>query len=254
MNELKKRIKNRPIIGIWSIISSPKLAEVLSTSGIDFIIFDREHGHFSDKSLEDSIRACEQGHAFPLVRISSLNLQKSQIALDAGSYGIIAPKINNKEEAKKLVEISLLPPYGERGFNPFTRAGNFYNNQSNQINKFDKDFPLICGIVETQEGIRNLDDICKVDHLDVVYIGIYDLSVDLGFNGDTSNKDLLEIVNALIIKIHKYGKYAGMMVHTHEGIGQAVELGAKFIVYSVDTSLIYSLGESISDKLKNLYK
>ena len=90
--------------------------------------------------------------------------------------------------------------------------------------------------------------------MDVIYIGIYDLSVDLGFNGDTANKDLLKIVNALIIKIHKYGKYAGMMVNTQEGIGQAVELGAKFIVYSVDTSLIYSLGESISDKLKNLYK
>jgi 4-hydroxy-2-oxoheptanedioate aldolase len=247
MNKLKKILKVRPVIGIWSIISSPKLSEIFSLSGIDFIIFDKEHGHFSDELLEESIRACELGNASPLVRISSINLQKSQTALDAGSYGIIAPKINSADDAKKLIEISLLPPHGKRGFNPFTRAGNYSNKINQSTNKFEKDFPLICGIVETKEGLSNLEEICLVERLDVIYIGIYDLSVDLGFNGDISNKNLKKIVKDTIKKVNNSGKYAGMMVSSKKDFNEAVEMGAKFILYSVDSHLIKNIGIEINN-------
>jgi 4-hydroxy-2-oxoheptanedioate aldolase len=246
MNKLKDKIQKKPVIGIWSIVSSAKLTEIFSLSGLDFIIFDKEHGHFSDDSLENAIRSCELGGAVPLVRVSSVNLQKTQTALDAGAYGVIAPKINTGQEARELVATALLPPYGERGFNPFTRAGNFSNKIDDSSFKLSKDFPMICAIVETSQGLSNLKEICSVDNLDVIYIGIYDLSVDLGFNGDVQNNELQEIVKNSIKDINDLGKIAGMMVSSADDYQKAIKLGAKFIVYSVDSYLIKNMAEEIT--------
>jgi 4-hydroxy-2-oxoheptanedioate aldolase len=249
-NKLKETIKRRPVIGIWSIIASPKLSEIFSLSGIDFIIFDKEHGHFSDQALEDAVRACESAGSSPLVRVSSVDLQKSQTALDTGSYGIIAPKINTRDDAIKLVKTSMFPPFGSRGFNPFTRAGNFNNKIRESSNKLKKEFPLISGIVETEEGLSNLEEICSVDFLDIIYIGIYDLSVDLGFDGNTSNDQLKRIVKNSVKKVNKSGKYAGMMVSSRKEFDEAVKIGAKFIVYSVDSYLIKNIGNEINNLTK----
>ena len=69
-NPLKEKLaKNQPILGIWSIIPSPILTEVMGVSGLDFQILDMEHGAFDLTALDNSIRACEAAGCSPLVRV-----------------------------------------------------------------------------------------------------------------------------------------------------------------------------------------
>ena len=55
---------------------------------------------------------------FPIVRVCDNTPALISRALDAGASGIMAPMINNVQDAKKLVRQSRYPPHGVRSFRP----------------------------------------------------------------------------------------------------------------------------------------
>ena len=59
-NNLKDKIKQGiPILGTWNTIGSPMFSEVLSFSGLDFLIVDFEHGPFQIDQVHDYVNRCE---------------------------------------------------------------------------------------------------------------------------------------------------------------------------------------------------
>ena len=83
-----------------------------------------------------------------------------------------------------------------------------------------------------------MERICATPGLDVIYMGIYDLAVALGCDGDTKHPRVVKVVESAIVQIREAGKVAGMMVRSQQDIAKALALGANFLVYSVDTFLI----------------
>ncbi len=238
-NPLKEKLlAGEPVLGVWSIIPSPVVAEIFAFGGIDFAIFDMEHGIFEVGALDSCIRACESAGSVPLVRIPGANPWAAQWALDLGAYGIVVPQISNHAEAVSVVGIAKYAPIGSRGYNPFIRAAQYANPPNNRSGKLSNDFSLTCVIVENQEGLDNLSQICKVPNLDVIYMGIYDLAVTMGCEGDTKNPRVVKVVHDSVAQILAAGKAAGMIVRNQTDIADALTLGANFLVYSVDTFVI----------------
>ena len=57
---LKERLrKGETVVGTWSVIPSPTVAEIAASAGLDFMIIDLEHGPFSFKDAQDMVRAAE---------------------------------------------------------------------------------------------------------------------------------------------------------------------------------------------------
>jgi 4-hydroxy-2-oxoheptanedioate aldolase len=238
-NPLKEKLlAGKPVLGVWSIIPSPVVAEIFAFGGIDFAIFDMEHGIFEVGALDSCIRACESAGSVPLVRIPGANPWAAQWALDLGAYGIVVPQISNHLEARSVVDMAKYSPIGSRGYNPFTRAAQYANPPNNRSGKLNNDFSLTCAIVENQEGLDNLSQICGVPDLDIIYMGIYDLAVTMGCEGDTKNPKVVKVVHDSVAKILAAGKAAGMIVRNQKDISEALALGANFLVYSVDTFVI----------------
>lgn len=238
-NPIKAKIvAGGTVIGVWSIIPSPIVVEIFALGGMDFLILDMEHGLFDVSQLDACVRACEAAGAAPLVRTPGINPAAAQWALDIGGYGIVVPQVNDATQAAQVVAMAKFAPAGVRGYNPFTRAADYASPASNKGGKLNNEFSLTCLIVESEESLKNIDAICATPDLDVVYIGIFDLSVALGYGGNTQHPDLVELVNSLVMKIRGSGKAAGMMVRSEHEVAKATALGANFLVYSVDTALI----------------
>lgn len=239
VNAIKRKLADgQPVLGIWSIIPSPMVVEILSLSGFDFTILDMEHGVFDLGSLEACVRAVELAGAVPLVRIPGMNPSAAQWALDLGAHGIVVPQVRNSQDVATVVSMAKYAPAGQRGYNPFTRAANYANPADNRSGKLNNEFTLTCVIVESESALADLDAICATPNLDVVYMGIYDLAVALGANGDTRHPRIVEVVERSIARIRAAGKAAGMMVRNSADMARALSLGANFILYSVDTFLI----------------
>ena len=238
-NKLKSKFRsNQAVIGTWSIISSPIVVEILALAGFDFIILDMEHGVYDQTALDACIRACESAGCAPIVRVPGVNPSAVQWALDMGAYGIVVPQVGDAESVAMAVGMTKFAPAGTRGYNPFTRAAGYAAPSSNQTGKLRNDFGLTSIIVENQTALNDLDAILAIEGLDVVYVGVYDLSIALGYEGNTKHPKLGQVLEQTILRVKSAGKIAGLMVRNKDDVARSVILGAQFLVFSVDTSIL----------------
>jgi len=233
---LKKNLKKKNLKGIWSVIPNNVVTEILSLSGLDFVILDMEHGNFSKEDIKNSIIACNLNKCSALVRVPIFDLSNIQSALDSGCSGIVFPKISSKEDALKAVSLCEFSPKGNRGFNPFTRFNN-YNLFKKDLYKKNQESLLKIAIVETKEGIDNLEEILSVDEIDVIYLGAYDLSKEYNFES-LNNKYFLNIIDSTLKKINLSGKISGLMINNKDYLNLAKKHKTQFLVHSVDTEII----------------
>ena len=233
---LKNKIKKKKLLqGIWSVIPNNIVTEIFSLSGLDFVILDMEHGNFSKEDIKNSIIVCNLHKCSALVRVPIFDLSNIQSALDSGCSGIVFPKISSKQDALKAVSLCEFSPKGNRGFNPFTRFNNY--------NLFKKDFYknynslLKIAIVETKEGIDNLEEILSINEIDIIYLGAYDLSKEYNFKS-VNDKKFLNIIENSLKKINFSGKISGLMINKKDYLNLAKKYKTQFLVHSVDTEII----------------
>ncbi len=238
-NPLKQKLaRGEPILGTWSIIPSPIVAEIMGLAGLDFQILDMEHGVFDMGTLDATIRACETAGCSPLVRVPGIAPFTIQAVLDLGAHGIVVPQVPDEHAALAAVRCMKYAPEGTRGYNPFTRAAQYANPATNEAGKLDNRFGLASVIVESESAWNALDRILEVPGLDMVYLGVYDMSVALGCKGDVHAPRVAEFVVSSTRRIRDAGKAAGLMVKTRAEMDAALELGANALVFAVDTFVI----------------
>jgi 2-keto-3-deoxy-L-rhamnonate aldolase RhmA len=250
---IKEKLKNgEVVIGTWSIISSPTLTEIMGLSGLDFQIFDMEHGVYNIESLENSVRACELSECYPLVRVPNEYTSILQPILDIGVHGVIFPQVKDKKSVVTAVESTKFFPSGVRGYNPFTRVASYKKPISNKTGKLNNGFGLTSIIVETLDSYENLNKIVEVEDLDLVYLGVYDMSIALGCEGDVSHPKVQDFVRNSIDIVKTAGKSVGLMVMNKDDINRAIDMGATFLVYAVDSFIVHSSIKTITEELRQV--
>ena len=247
-NKLKEKLnRGEAVLGTWNTLSSPLVTEVLAQSDLDFQIIDLEHGPFAMDKIHLHVSACENSQCTPLVRIPSNSDWMALQALDQGAHGVVVPHIDSVDDAKALVSATKYHPQGNRGFTPFSKAGGFTNSNVGEYISRAIDKTLNIVIIESKEGLDNLEEILKVDAIDVIYFGAYDLSQALGFPGNTKHPEVVQAIQHGVTLVNSAGKYAGGFVPQSKlEIQELLDMGMKFITYEVDSSLIHKHVNGIS--------
>ncbi len=117
--------KKKSFQGIWRILPSSPITEIISESGFDFQIFDLEHGSYDFETLAQDIKICQLLNCLAYVRVSGLNKVEVQKCLDLGADGIVFPQLSVYDDFKLATQLIQYPPKGIRGFNPFVRSGKY---------------------------------------------------------------------------------------------------------------------------------
>lgn len=237
------------VFGPFMKLNNPAIVEIFGNSGFDFVIIDTEHGPTSMETAENLVRAAELVGATPIVRVSSNDSDKISRALDIGAQGIQIPQISNKADAEKAVKSAKFFPLGERGVCRFVRAASYSAKERYKYFSESNYETLIILQIEGLEGVKNIDEILKVDGIDILFLGPYDLSQSLGIPGQVDDpaveKEMLKVVR----KAREQGKVVGTFV---DNVYEAVKwkkAGIKYISYSVDVGILYEAGREI---IKNL--
>jgi len=248
-----KLAKGDPVLGTWNTLASPLVTEVLAESGLDFQIIDLEHGPFILDKLHLHVNACENSSlCTPLVRIPSKEDWMVLQALDQGAHGVVIPHISSRKEAADFTSSIKYHPIGNRGFTPFSKAGGFNNkNTSSYVDNANNSI-LSVVIIESEEGLNNLDEILDVKEVDIVYFGAFDLSQALGCPGEVKNKKVINSIKGGVDKVNAKGKYAGGFVpQSKDDVKWLLDMDMKFITYEVDSSIIYTHTRDVSDWFKD---
>jgi len=236
----EKLLSSTPSLGIWSIIGAATNIEIAAEAGLSFQILDMEHGVFDVQTLEHCVRACELRSCSPLIRIPTLNSAIVQNVLDIGAHGIVVPQVKNYEDAVSAVKFSKFMPQGIRGLNPFTRANDYMSCRNSSGKKLNNDFPITCIIIENKTAYLDLDKILEIDGIDLIYLGVYDMSCSLGVPGQIDHPDVEKFLEVSIEKCKAAKKAVGIMVKAASQFQKYLDLGATCIVAGVDTHLYFS--------------
>jgi 2-keto-3-deoxy-L-rhamnonate aldolase RhmA len=245
-NKLKQLLKNgHNCIGAWSVIPSASVANILGASGFDFVIIDCEHGPATMETAEDMVRALESELCTPLIRVPYAHGPTILRAMEIGTHGIVVPQIETVEQARSVIDASKYSPLGYRGMSVFTRSSGYNAIGIDKRTEKENEETMVILIVEGEEGINSLDGICELEHIDVIYIGTYDLSQSLGVTDNVDSPKVINAVENCVKKIRNHGKAAGVLAQTEKDIEKWIDIGVQFIPYMVDCGIFLQACENI---------
>ncbi|KAK2935243.1 aminotransferase [Fusarium oxysporum f. sp. vasinfectum] len=225
---------NRKPIMTFLGLPSLRTAQIVASTGVDAVIIDCEHGHISDDSMHDATAAIAAAGVSPLVRLRMTHPDLIKRALDSGAHGIILPQVNTAEEASEVVKYSKFPPQGLRGQgSPF--AGFAHNVDIATYVKTANETTIVCVQIESRQGVDNVDAICAVPGVDMVFIGPNDLAFSLlGYvpaKGD--EPEFLDAIDKIVAAARKHGNRPGY-------VPDKVDLGVG--IYRNESGLYSQLG------------
>ena len=203
---LAKIKKGEKVIGLQIPFCSPDLVELMGIAGVDYVFVDCEHGSFSLSDVETMCRAAELAGVTPIVRV--VNIEPTTILpfIARGAMGIIGPHIRTRAQAEQLVAACLFSPQGLRSYG--NARGDYYGTYdppAEHMRRANEEM-LICGMIEEEEGFRNLPDILKVDGLDYFKFGVHDISLDMKVPGEFDHPRVKEAMAKAAEQIHAAGK------------------------------------------------
>lgn len=224
-NLLKEKLDNgEAVTGTFVGLGHPDVTEVLSRMGFDWLLIDGEHGPLGFEKMQVMLQAMNGTECTPIVRPMWNDPAVIKRVLDIGAHGVLVPWVQTREEAEAAVAACKYPPEGIRGWGP-RRAGRFDPEYGATAN----DEVLVSVQIETQRALDNLDGILDVDGIDAVYIGPWDLSINLGFGVPPKwdEESYLDAFTKVLKTAEEHGKPAGMFCNINN-IGWAIEKGFRY--------------------------
>lgn len=237
-NSIKEKIKNdEPVFGSFVKIYSPAMVEIMGQAGFDFIILDTEHYYMTHEQVENMVRAADINKMCTIVRVQDATEPTILHALDSGASGIQVPSLRTPEEASEVIKNSKYYPIGERGWGNGTRAGNYAFTPASEYIKYANENSLVVIHVENVDMLEQIDKLCQIPYVDVVFVGPGDLSQSMGKPGQISDPEVVANVEKVIKTAKKYGKGAGTFVASEESMKHFMELGARYFAWKSDITL-----------------
>ena len=254
-NFLKEKLESgKIVIGTWLIMPSIVSADIVASCGLDFVVIDSEHGPANFETAQNMIIACESRGVSPCLRVGGICEADILKSLDIGSHCIHIPNINSRQDAEECIKFVKYPPLGIRGFSPFNRAGNYFSGYSRELTSIANKSVMLAVHIEGKEAIQNIDNILKIKGIDIIFIGLFDISKSLGIPGRVEDKRVTEILVNLTKKVNKAGKYPGSIVTNSKQLEIFIHYGVRYITYSADCEVLSNGYRRIVDDFKDISK
>ena len=240
--------ENKCVTMGWLSLSNSFTAEVMARQGFDALVVDMQHGLTDMANLWPMLQAISQTDTVPVVRVAWNDPATIMKALDFGAYGILVPLINTAEDAAKAVAACRYPPVGMRSSGP-VRA--IHYGGADYVAKANDEI-VVMGMIETKEGLANLDAICATPGLDAVYIGPADLSFALGLPPGPDKTDAVHLATCDKIRdaAHKHGIKAVMHCASAAFAAGAVKRGFDMVMLTSDLASMIAGARKQLDDLK----
>jgi 2-keto-3-deoxy-L-rhamnonate aldolase RhmA len=231
-----------PMIGMINFSASPLLVELAGLAGYDFVFIDTEHTPASWTTVDSMIVAARASDTAAVVRVATISEEDILLALDSGADAIVVSHISTAEQAEEVVRCAKYPPRGRRGMGGPHRATAYGIPPWQDYAKRANEHSVVIVIVEDLQGVENIDEICAVDGVDVVFLGAGDLTQEMGL--DFVGMENERVAGAMTTVRDTCKKHSvGLMVTAAddpnpENVKRLWEFGGTMVLNNVDTNLI----------------
>jgi 2-keto-3-deoxy-L-rhamnonate aldolase RhmA len=237
-NPVKTILKQgRPVVAATITVNSVDAAAHLANMGFDFLWIEMEHSPVTLETLRNMVLALRGLKALPFARVPVNEIWTAKRVLDAGVSGVIFPFTSTPELAAQAVAACKYPPHGRRGSGAdlarfcWPQVEDYYTAADQNV--------MVIAIIEEARAVENVDAIAATPGVDVLFIGVSDLSFSLGLRGRQDEPALQEAIAKVVKAGKRHGKVIGRPAGTPEQLKQYVDQG--FLLFQAPTELGFML-------------
>ena len=257
VQDVAKRLRDRlgsgeTIFGSFLSLGSPLTAEIIGAAGFDFALIDLEHGAGNEQDALAQMQALAGTGCAALVRVESTERQRVHRVLDFGAHGVMFPRVDSVDDAKRAVAAMRYPGAGVRGVASVTRACGYGVNFQ----------PYLAGCanllttvqIESPAALDSVHEIAAVDGVDILFVGPWDLSFAMGILADFDHPKFISAVRVTAEAALQHGKTAGLLLPAGHSVERYHSLGYRFLISGSDAMLLgqgaRSLAKSLQEQIR----
>jgi len=230
--------------------ASPGLSRIVAGAGADFIILDMEHSGWGFDTIKALIAHAHGAGITPIVNTPGHFKDYIGRSIDLGAIGVKIPHVESRAQAEAIVRATRYPPGGTRG-SAFGVAHDGYIVGDLKATMDDCDKKIICvAKIESEAGVRNIDEIVSTPGIDVAFVGHTDLSVSMQIPGQFDNPRFIAARDAVAASCRRHGKAAGCLVANPEWGRAWMQAGYRMIAYLGDIWLFGNALKSGIDAMR----
>ncbi|MGC2402635.1 MAG: aldolase/citrate lyase family protein [Acidobacteriaceae bacterium] len=232
---LRQRIRQGELVLGQMVLElfTPGIGPMLASCGLDFVIFDMEHGRCDLTLLAEMIASCRGSDIVPFARVPDLAYAPLSRALDLGARGIMVPRVETRAQAEDIVAQLKYAPQGRRGV-ALGIAHDLYRAGSPDFFASTNDEICVILLLETAKAYENLEDIISVPGVDVAWMGHYDFTVSSGIPAQFDHPRFLSAMHQLVAVCQRHGVAPGVLPHTPESAVHWINQGFRAISLASD--------------------
>jgi 2-keto-3-deoxy-L-rhamnonate aldolase RhmA len=225
----------------------PAIAEILADLGFDWLFVDGEHGPLETREILAILQAV--GDRVPcLVRVPGAAEPPIKKALDLGAEGIIVPQVNTVEQAARVVRYARYAPAGSRGVG-LARAHRYGLRFQEYLDAANQRVAVIVQ-AEQSQAVENIESIVKVEGIDAVLIGPYDLAASLGKMGRIDDRAVTDAIDHVTNTCQAAGVPLGYFGVSAQAIRPYMERGYTMIAAGVDTLFLAGAARRLLEEMR----
>jgi 4-hydroxy-2-oxoheptanedioate aldolase len=183
------------------------------------------------------VRAAEAAGTVPIVRVAENNPSAICRALDIGALGVQVPQVTTAEDAHRAVQAARYYPAGSRGVAMMRSAQYSAVNPSGYFARANAETMVVLHC-ESVESVENLPEILKVEGIDVVFVGPFDLSQSLGKPGQVNLPEVQDTVERALNAIIASGVAAGSVALSPAHARLLIQRGVRYVTLGADYLLL----------------
>jgi 4-hydroxy-2-oxoheptanedioate aldolase len=235
--EFAAKVRGREtVLGYWAVLDNPVGTERLARTGYDYVALDAQHGLIGYSGLLRGLTAIDAaGGCVGLVRVEANDITPIGRALDAGAAGVIVPLINTAADAAAAVAATRYPPVGIRSYGPM-RSGLRIGPEPALANRS----VVVLAMIETPQGLANVEEIAATPGLDGLYIGPSDLTLAVG-GATPSDAAVADVFDKALTRVRNACEAAGITagIHSASGTIASRRLAEGFTFVSIASDLTH---------------
>ncbi|MBR5474835.1 MAG: hypothetical protein IKU83_05455 [Lachnospiraceae bacterium] len=254
-NTLKETIVNGgQALGTFFELGSMSVMECLGRTGLDFVIIDNEHGPFEAESTMNYVRAAELGNITPLARVREISRPAVLKLLDVGAKGLIVPCVESLDQVEKLVEYAKYAPVGKRGYSGSRKDAWGFDYPATETMtenmRINNEETLLIPQCETVGCLNCIEEVMKMEGVDGIFIGPFDLSISMGIPGQFDHPDFQAAIARVLAACKENHKISMIFTPSVEKAKAYFEQGFDAVAYSMDAAILVNGFREIVKQVK----
>ena len=253
-SKMVEKLRNDELV-ICAKLNVPTMAaaEIAAYAGFDCIWIDMEHVPSDYTEVMSAVLAAKARGAETMIRVPRGCYSNLIRPLEMDATAIMVPHCMSKADAEEIAHYTKFQPIGRRPIDGGNGDGMYCLMGTMDYLKYSNEQKLTIIQIEDYEAYDELEEICAVPGIDMIFFGPADFAHSLGLAHDMGNPKVVEARRRVAEVARKHGKLAGTVGGTGN-MKELYDMGYRFINLGADVVALGQYFTKIAQEAEEIKK